>query len=69
MTRRERHMNIIHNMGPQRSNYAIADLLARKERWSLFSDEGIERLAAYLVDELKWERRNNEHNRKLRIAK
>jgi len=68
VTRRERHLRIIANMGDQRTNNALRRMLCLDEQFSLFTDEAVEKLASILVDDLRFERRLNDRNRQLRAG-
>lgn len=71
MNRRERHVRIIEWMGAERTNYALAGMLARKDsrRLEIFTDAAIEELAARLVSDRKFSNRLNAENRARRAAK
>lgn len=66
MTRRERHLRIIENMGTYRTDCAIQSMLRRDKKFSFFTDEAVEELAAELVRRLRVERRLIEENNRTR---
>lgn len=68
MTRRERHIRILDNMGERRVKWELEGLLVRNGL-SLFSDEAIEVLATRCWRSLRDERRRNAENRKLFAAR
>ncbi len=55
MSRRERHLRIIENMGEQRAIAAVKDMLRSNDKFSMFADDAIAKLAAKLVHGWKFE--------------
>jgi hypothetical protein len=63
MTRRQRLLNILTNLGERRVRVEL-DRLVRPNRLGLLSDEGLEELADVVVAEWKHEKKINRENLK-----
>lgn len=62
MTRRERHLRILENMGVDRTRWEL-DHLVQARKLSLLSDEGIEVLTTAVVRTWRRSQRTNRENR------
>lgn len=68
MTRRERMMRIIENMGQQRADWELDGMMARRgrmKRFDLLTDEAIDELAGRLVASLRRQHKMNAENRRI----
>lgn len=68
MTRRQRLLNILTNLGERRVRVEL-ERLVRPNRLGLLSDEGLEELAADTVDAWKHEKKLNRETRALKRAR